>query len=111
MSDERALREKAREAVRTGSLPTRPPDQIWGGSGNGFECAICRQPVSPDDLELEIEFAAVSRGRDAVHHVHPRCFALWEEEWRNQVTHGAAKAGADLPHPEPGAAARQAGQS
>ena len=81
MSAESSLREKAREAIRTGKLPNRPPDGTWGGPGLGEACVICGQPLAPDGLELEIEFI---RGQDApardTYHVHIRCFAAWQLE-------------------------------
>jgi hypothetical protein len=81
MSDEPLLRAKAREVVRTGKLPSRRPDRIWGGPGAGELCAICGEPISRDQLEFEILFA-----RDGVDlrpdrfHTHVRCFAAWELE-------------------------------
>jgi len=39
MPDEPRLREQAREAVRSGKLPSRSPDPTWGGPGVGARCA------------------------------------------------------------------------
>jgi hypothetical protein len=82
MPDEPFLREKAREAIRTGKLPIRPPDRTWGGPGVGAPCTICGLPVTKDQLEFEIEFTrrdTIDRGLDKFH-VHVRCFAAWEFE-------------------------------
>jgi integrase len=40
MPDEAILREKARDAVRSGKLPARRPDRTWGGPGVGAPCTI-----------------------------------------------------------------------
>ena len=53
--DEAVFREKAREAIRSGKLPTRRPDRTWGGPGTGVICTICGEPVAQDQLEWEFE--------------------------------------------------------
>ena len=81
MPDETFLRAKAREAVRTGKLPSRRPDRPWGGPGVNAPCAVCREPVTKDQLEFEVQFArdGDNPGLDKFH-VHVRCFAAWEFE-------------------------------
>jgi len=81
MLDEPILRAKAREAVRTGKLPSRRPDRTWGGPGVGAACTVCGEPVKKDQLEFEIEFAhdGSNPGLDKFH-IHVRCFAAWEFE-------------------------------
>lgn len=80
MTDEK-LREKVREAVRTGKLPNRRPDRTWGGPGVGAPCAICGASVEDHEVELEVEFTRRGdrTGRDR-YHVHVRCMAAWEFE-------------------------------
>jgi hypothetical protein len=81
MPDESVVREKARAAVQSGTLPGRPPDRTWGGPGVGAACTICKLPVTKDEMEFEIQFArdGDSPGLDKFH-VHVRCFAAWEFE-------------------------------
>jgi len=81
MPDEPILREKARAAVRAGKLPARRPDRTWGGPGVDADCAVCGRPVTPDEMEFEIQFArnGDNPGLDKFH-VHIRCFAAWEFE-------------------------------
>jgi hypothetical protein len=81
MPDESLIREKAREAVRSGKLPPREADRTWGGPGVGALCAVCGLPVTKDQLEFEIQFAhdGDSPGLDKFH-VNVRCFAAWEFE-------------------------------
>jgi hypothetical protein len=76
MPDEPLLREKAREAIRAGKLPSRRPDRMWGGPGVGERCAICCELITRDQLELEIPFARDGAASDHdTFHVHVRCFA------------------------------------
>ena len=81
MPDEKILRVKAREVVRTGKLPARRPDRTWGGPGVGARCEVCSEVVTKDHMEFEIQFArdGDSPGLDKFH-VHIRCFAAWEFE-------------------------------
>jgi hypothetical protein len=84
MSDESTLQEKVREAIRAGRLPNRRPEQLWGGRGDGSECTICGKPVTPDEVEFELEFdRRVGPEGPEVHHLHNRCFAAWDLEREN----------------------------
>jgi hypothetical protein len=81
MPDEPLLREKAREAIRSGNLPLRRPDRILGGLGNGESCAVCGLVLTPTQMEIEVEFQRrAGVGRVDKFHVHPRCYAAWEFE-------------------------------
>src|SRR5438309_4809187 len=79
--EEFILREKAREAIRSGKLPTRKPDRTFGGPGMGKSCAVCGDTIPPEQMEVEIEFnldgALAGRGS---YHLHPWCLAAWEFE-------------------------------
>jgi hypothetical protein len=81
MPDEYFLREQAREAIRSGTLPTRKPDRTYGGHGSGIDCAVCGQRMTRDQPEFEIEFSrnGMTAGVDSFH-LHPRCYAAWEFE-------------------------------
>jgi hypothetical protein len=83
MPDEHLLRTKARAAMEAGAIPSTRPDRTWGGPGVGARCVICEQPVTKDELELEVEFVhnGGQPGLDSCH-VHIRCFAAWEFERR-----------------------------
>lgn len=78
MADEHTLREKAREAIRSGRLPSRRPDRTFGGPGIGASCAVCGESVTRDQMELEVEFNrhGPTPGLDRCH-LHTRCFAAW----------------------------------
>jgi hypothetical protein len=86
MSDEKFLRDKAREAIRAGNLPARPPDQVWGGPGTGARCAVCDGLTSPDETELEIEFSGGGRSGASTYYFHLRCFSMLELERENVST-------------------------
>lgn len=88
MADESVLRAWAREAVKTGKLPDRPPERIWGGPGSGAPCAMCGKTVANEDVEFELQFASDQGPGAANCHVHARCFAAWELERRNGTPTG-----------------------
>ena len=81
MPDEKVLRAKAQEVIRTGKLPNKRPDRTWGGPGVGALCTICGEPVTWDQLELEFqcERDGDNPGLDKFH-IHIQCFAAWELE-------------------------------
>lgn len=83
VSDDRVIREKAREVIHAGTLPNRFPERSWGGPGVGADCTICSVPVMRDELEFEIEFAGDGHHDTAeTYHIHLRCFAVWDQERR-----------------------------
>jgi len=79
--DDSILREKAREAIENGKLPTQYPERIMGGPGCGDMCAICGETLPRNQMELEPEFrldGAIAESHK--YHLHPRCFMAWELE-------------------------------
>lgn len=86
MIDDGALKEKAREAIRTEKLPNRAPSRIWGGNGFWMSCAICGNLVNADELGYELRFSdREGLTTDAEYHVHIRCFAAWDAERRRPL--------------------------
>ena len=81
MPNEPQLRQLARQVLLNGTLPRRDPDRTWGGPGVGAMCTVCEQPVTPDQMEYEVQFARDGNnpGLDRFH-LHIRCFAVWELE-------------------------------
>ena len=82
MLDEIRLRERAREAIRSGKLPLRPADRIVGRHGwSGLSCPVCGEPVKRGEVDVEIQFRRLdpTLGLDC-YQLHPRCFAAWEFE-------------------------------
>ena len=79
--DDSALREKAREAIQNGKLPTRSPNSIKGGPGCSDACALCGETLRRNEMELEPEFKAEGEVPELhKYHLHPRCFMAWERE-------------------------------
>ena len=67
--------------IRSGKLPTRKPDRMWGGMGTGAECTLCGERVKGSEWELEVEFGRTDDDAGSeVHHVHLDCFTAWESE-------------------------------
>ena len=87
MPDEALLRQRARQALQTGKLPSRPPDRTWGGPGVGAPSSVCNEPVTRDQLEFEIQVAydGDTPGLDKFH-VHLWCFAAFEMSARSSRT-------------------------
>jgi len=81
MADEAALAAKARDAIRAGRRPAQPASRTFGGPGTGAICAVCGEPVTRSQMELEIEFNrhGTAPGLDR-YHLHTKCFAAWEAE-------------------------------
>jgi hypothetical protein len=90
INDERALRQKAQEAIKNGRLPAMDARRTWGGPGNGATtCSVCGEAVKAGEMELEIEYRRDGRTDGLDHyHFHVRCFAAWECESRSHLAHG-----------------------
>lgn len=83
MGDESVLPAGAADAMKTGKLPERRPERIWGGPGSGASCAICGKTIGTGEVEFELQFASDGSSGTANYHVHARCFAAWELERRD----------------------------
>lgn len=88
MNEESVLREIARLAIATGALPSRPPQQTWGGPGTGAKCALCQAHVNSDELEFEVEFEFESGSER--YHLHLTCYSAWDAERKAQRKRGTA---------------------
>jgi hypothetical protein len=90
MSNDKRLREQAREAIAAGKIPARAPQGTWGGPGSGAQCAICGKTVGREEIEFELQFAREAHDPDPeIYRLHIRCLAAWERERRANVS-GAA---------------------
>jgi hypothetical protein len=76
------LRAAADRELRSGRLPRRAPDDVWGGPGQGRACDLCRAPVGPGEMEVELEFRGEAPPRAQLT-LHVRCFDVWELERRS----------------------------
>jgi len=75
------LREKAREAIKSGRLPARAADRTLGGPGTGATCPVCAKPLRHDQMAREVQFkrSGATAGIDS-YHLHPPCCMAWERE-------------------------------
>jgi hypothetical protein len=74
-------------SLGSAELPDRDPGRIWGGPSPGGPCAVCRAPIGPGELEIEIEFLRNGDSADAdSYHIHPKCFAARQAK-KNCPTH------------------------
>lgn len=75
------LQEQARDAIRSGRLPSRHPDRTLGGPGSEEACAVCGERVRRHMTEIELQYTrngAISEpDRFRLHH---QCFAAWTVE-------------------------------
>jgi len=81
MPNEKEIRALARKVLNAGTIPRRDPDRTWGGTGMDRPCVICRERVTRDQTEYELQFS--HDGANPVldrFHLHLRCFAAWEME-------------------------------
>jgi hypothetical protein len=89
VKDEHTIREKAREAVESGKLPTMKPSRTWGGPGSGTPCSLCGEPVTSSQMELEVAYRR-DNGRPGLdtYYFHVKCFAVWECESQKHLSLG-----------------------
>ena len=81
MPDKPTLRDKARDAVRCGSLPARFPSRVFGGPGSGNACAVCGEQIKRSQMELELEFTMQDApARTDRYRLHPACCNAWESD-------------------------------
>ena len=74
--NELAVRARIRRLNETGEIPCdERPEQLWAGPGTGDTCAVCTEPISPDETEFEVDLSSGLALR-----LHRRCYTLWLEE-------------------------------
>src|SRR5262245_61537430 len=61
-----------RVKIDAGLLPRTLPERIWAGRGSGRVCALCDQPIRPDEVEYEFENGRKLR-------MHLSCAAVWQK--------------------------------
>lgn len=72
-ASERMLRDMVRLLLAGGVL--KPVDgHAWAGNGTGRTCAVCGNPVTPMEVEYEVDGDA---------RAHARCFLVWQDESRS----------------------------
>jgi hypothetical protein len=71
-------------------LPGTQSHRYWGGPGSQDPCSLCDQPISPKEVEFEVEVK--SDGKKATYYFHFLCHAAWQLECaRAEVLRSAAE--------------------
>lgn len=79
------LREKVRQAIEQGRMPTREPVTLHGAVGVGRRCSVCEEPVTTEETDLRLYFARDRAAGPVVHHVHVRCYSAWVHTLRDRL--------------------------
>ena len=76
-----ALRALARRAMRSEQVPRHAPDETRARAGTRAPCAICEDPITSDQIEIEMRFCP-DPGCPiiTVYPLHAPCFRIWQEE-------------------------------
>ena len=93
MPDEPIIRDKAREAIRSGRVPTVQPSRMFCCRGAGAMCAVCGYPVARGEMEFEFEYRTGPQPEFEErfnwtpeiqrYHLHRHCFMAWDFERTN----------------------------
>jgi hypothetical protein len=75
---EARLRRVASERIKQHLLPAGTEVRLWGGPGAGELCALCGEPVRPEQIEYEVD--EQRNGATRTFHLHVPCYALWFAE-------------------------------
>ncbi len=65
----------AERRLRDGTLPAVRDFKTFGGPGSGRPCRLCEQPISRQEIELEIEWREQNVPCQMM--LHYRCQAAW----------------------------------
>ena len=83
--DDALVRERVREMLIARRLPADDPTKLWAGPSLGKPCTACGETIRTA-TEYELDFAL-----SVTILLHPRCYAIWNEERRR----GSASASAE----------------
>jgi hypothetical protein len=72
--DRARTRESIQQRLHSGGLPRTPPRRMWAGRGTGAKCDGCGDPISPEQVEYEFQYAAEAR----TFRMHLGCAGVWE---------------------------------
>jgi hypothetical protein len=80
------VRERVREMLATGRLPSADPVKLWAGPSMGKPCSVCGESIRTA-TEYELDFTP-----PLTLLLHPHCYAIWNEERRRGPSASAAHA-------------------
>ena len=84
--DDALVRERVREMLATGRLPSTDPVKLWAGPSMAKPCSCCGEIISTA-TESELDFSGTLTIL-----FHPRCYAIWNEERRRDTSASAEHA-------------------
>jgi hypothetical protein len=66
---------RLRSKMDSGAIPIELRPKMFAGRGNGRICTGCDEPISPEQVEYEMDF-----GGDRIFRLHLACAGWWEAE-------------------------------
>ncbi len=75
---EARLRRLASERIKHHQLPAGTDVHVWAGPGIGELCALCGEPVGPEQTEYEVD--EQGNGTVRTFRLHVPCHAAWFAE-------------------------------
>jgi hypothetical protein len=83
--DDALVRERVREMLAANRLPADDPVKLWAGPSMGKPCYVCGETIRTA-TEYELDFVPALTIL-----LHPRCYAIWNEERRRGTASPAAE--------------------
>ena len=84
--DDALVRERVRDMLATGRLPSTDPVKLWAGPSMAKPCSVCGAAIRTT-TEYELDF-----NPPVTLVLHPRCYAIWNEERRRDTSASAEHA-------------------
>ena len=78
------LRLRIRERIEDGRLPAMIPKAILAGYGEGNLCLACDQPITPTQIEYEVDYQADGLRRRL--RLHLGCHVVWQIECHKSIS-------------------------
>ena len=82
--DDALVRERIREMLAGRRLPAADPVKLWAGPSMGKPCNACGETIQTA-TEYELDFVPTLTLL-----LHPRCYAIWNEERRRGTAPSAS---------------------
>lgn len=77
--DDAQVRQRVRELLASGRLPTDDPLKLWAGPSMAKPCSCCAELINTA-TEYELDFSGTLTIL-----FHPRCYAIWNEERKRMI--------------------------
>ena len=84
--DDALVRERVRDMLATGRLPSTDPVKLWAGPSMAKPCSVCGAAIRTT-TEYELDF-----NPPVTLVLHPRCYAIWNEARRRDTSASAEHA-------------------